>query len=92
VWLKTQEAWRIGKHRTWVRPREAFTAQQLKKFLGMPPPHSRIVLAFIRPVAEIAPAIDDLLGRTAADSQLQASTSDQIRGVLLFVQNDQHLI
>ena len=45
----------------------------------MPPTHSRIILAFNQPVAKIAPTIDDLLGGTAADSQLQSAAGDQIR-------------
>src|SRR6202035_2108909 len=64
---------------TWVRLSEALAAQQLKKFFGMPPAHICIVLTFYRAVAKIAPTIDDLLGGTAADSQLQAAARDQIR-------------
>jgi hypothetical protein len=44
----------------------------LKKFFGMPPAHIWIVFAFNPAVAEIMPTIDDLLGGTAADSQLQS--------------------
>src|ERR1700733_7346685 len=62
-----------------VRLSEALAAQQLKKFFGMPPAHICIVLTFYRAVAKIAPTIDDLLGGTAADSQLQAAARDQIR-------------
>ena len=61
------------EHWTWVRLREALAAQQLKKFFGMPPAHICIVLAFCRAIAKIAPTIDDLLGGTAADSQLQSA-------------------
>ena len=46
----------------------------------MPPAHLCVILAFNREVAKIAPTIDDLLGGTAADSQLQSATSDEIRG------------
>jgi Predicted small integral membrane protein (DUF2165) len=38
----------------------------------MPPAHLCIVLSFNWAVAEITPTIDDLLGGTAADSQLQS--------------------
>jgi integrase len=69
---------RIGEHRTRVRPREAFPTQQLEKFFGMSASHFRIVFAFIRAVAKIAPTIDDLLRRAAAYSQLQAPAGDQI--------------
>src|SRR6476646_2764830 len=63
----------------WVRLSEALAAQQLEKFFGVPPAHAGIVLAFNRAVAKIAPPIDYLLGRTAADSQLQAPAGDEIR-------------
>jgi hypothetical protein len=87
VWLKAQKSRRIGKHRTRVRLSETFAAQQFEKLFGMPPPQVRIVLAFIWAVAKVAPTIDDLLGGTAADAQLQTSTSDEIRsaGVLRHV-------
>src|SRR5579863_1969377 len=87
VRLKAQTPRRIGKHRTQVWLGEALPPQQLEKIFGMSPSHLCIVIAFNRTVAKIAPTIDDLLGRTAADTQLQASTSDQIRstGVLRHV-------
>ena len=50
----------------------------------MPPAHARIVLAVDREVAKIAPPFDYLLGRTAADSQLQSPASDQIRSASVF--------
>src|SRR5579862_1518244 len=81
VRLKAQTPRRIGKHRTQVWLGEALPPQQLEKFFGMSPSHLCIVIAFNRTVAKIAPTIDDLLGRTAADTQLQASTSDQIRSL-----------
>jgi hypothetical protein len=78
VWLKRQQSRRIGKHWTWVRLSEALAAQQLKKFFGMPPAHICIVLAFNWAVAKVAPTTDDLLGGTAADSQLQSTAGAQI--------------
>jgi len=45
----------------------------------MPPAHFCIVLAFNRAEAKMAPTIDDLLGGTAADTQLQAPAGDEIR-------------
>ena len=50
----------------------------------MPPGHGRIVLAFIGAVAKIAPTVDHLLRRTAADSQLQPAASNHIRGPGVF--------
>jgi hypothetical protein len=37
VRLKTKQPWRIGKHGTWIGLSEAFAAQQLEKFFGVPP-------------------------------------------------------
>src|SRR5258708_30877221 len=79
VRLEAQKTWWIGKHRTRVRLCEAFAAKQLEKFLGMPPSHFRIVFAFTRAVSKIAPTIGHLLGGTAADAQLQAPASYEIR-------------
>jgi len=50
-----------------------------RKNLCIPAGHVRIVFSFSRALAKIAPSIDYLLGRAAADSQLQAATSDEIR-------------
>ena len=35
-------------------------------------------------MAKVAPAIDDLLGGTAADSQLQSAAGDEIRSASVF--------
>lgn len=50
--------------------------------------HVRVGLAVGRGIAEIAPAVDHLLRRTAADAELQPPAGDQIRraGVLHHVQ------
>ena len=50
-----------------VRLSEVLTAQKLDKFLGVPPGHALIVLAFHR-LMKVAPPFDDLLGRAAADT------------------------
>jgi len=55
-----------------VRPGEALALQELKKRFGVPTSHFFVVLAFRRLMTKIAPAVNYLLGRTAADSQLQA--------------------
>jgi hypothetical protein len=47
---------------------------------GMTPRHVGVGLAFGRLIAEVAPAVDDLLRRAAADPELQPSAGDQIRG------------
>src|SRR5690606_22823249 len=60
-------------------PRETIAAEDLKESLGMPPCHIGVGLAFLRPVAEMAPAVDDLLGRTPADAELKPAAGDEIR-------------
>ena len=42
--------------------------------------HVGVGLALGRDVAEVAPAVDDLLGRAAADAQLQPAAGDEVRG------------
>jgi len=66
---------------------EALAAQELEKLFAMAPAHVGITLACSQLEAKITPAIDYLLGRTAADSQLQPTAGDQIRspGVLRHV-------
>ena len=54
----------------------------------MVPGHVGVGLAFGRRVTEVAPAVDHLLGRAAADAELQASAADDVgrAGVLRHVQ------
>src|ERR1700744_2828131 len=80
-----------------VRLSETLTTQQFEKFFGVPPTHGGIGLAYIRAVAKIAPSINHLLGRTAADSQLQSTDSDEIcspgilrHGVRVFISHVDH--
>ena len=40
--------------------------------------HVGVALALSRRVAEVAPSIDDLLGRSAADSELQTPAGNQV--------------
>lgn len=44
----------------------------------MSPGHVGVALTLLWDVAEIAPAVDHLLGRAAADAQLQAPAGDQV--------------
>src|SRR4051812_43311680 len=72
-----QPGW-IGKHRLRIWLRKAFAAQQVKEDLRMTASHVAVGLALCRPIAEILPPIDHLLGRTAADAELQPSSGDEI--------------
>ena len=83
-WLEAQEPGRIGKHRARVGLRETFPIEKLEKRLSVAPSHGRIVFAFIEPMTKVTPSIDHLLGRAAADSQLQARASDEIGRTRVF--------
>ena len=86
--LEPQQARRVRKHRPRIGLRKTFAAQHLEKHLGVAPRHVGVGLAFRRRVAEIAPAVDHLLGRAAADAELQAAAADDVgrAGVLRHVQ------
>ena len=60
--------------------RKTLAAQHLEKNLGVAPGHVGVGLAFGRRVAEVAPAVDHLLGRAAADAELQAAAADDVGG------------
>jgi hypothetical protein len=61
--------------------REALAAQEVEEDLRVTPPHIvGVALALGRPITEIAPAIDHLLGRAPADAELQAPAGDEIGG------------
>src|SRR5450631_2101854 len=74
-----QAGW-IWKHRTRIGWREALAAQQVEEDLRMTPPHVGVGLALGRLITEITPSIDHLLGRAAADTELQAPACDEIGG------------
>ena len=78
VGLDAQQAGRVREHRPRVRAREALAAQHVEQDLGVAPRHVGIGLALGRGVTEVAPAVDHLLGRTAADAQLQAPAGDDV--------------
>src|SRR5690606_35511260 len=78
VRLQSQQTWRVGEHRSRVRPGEAFAAVHVEESLGMAPGHVRVGLALFGFVAEVAPAVYHLLRRAAADAELYAATGDQV--------------
>ena len=78
--LEPQQARRIRKHRPRIGLGEALAAQQVEEDLGVAPAHVGVALALGRLIAEIAPAIDHLLGRAAADAELQPAAGDEIGG------------
>ena len=67
----------IGRGLGWAKPSPS---QQLEEDLGVAPGHVGVGLALRRGVAEIAPAVDHLLGRAAADAELQAPAGDEVGG------------
>ena len=86
--LEAQQARRIGEHRPRVRRGESLAAQHVEKHLGVAPAHVGVRLTLRRAVAEVSPAVDDLLGRAATDAELQPSTGDKVRraGVLRHIE------
>src|SRR5690606_11748943 len=62
--------------------------QHLQKYFRVAAGHVSVALALRRGVAEIAPAVDDLLGRAAADAELQTPAGDEVgrAGVLRHVE------
>jgi hypothetical protein len=59
-------------------PRKTFAAQHVEKDLGVAPRHVGVGLALGRDVTEVTPAVDHLLGRAAADAELQAAAADDV--------------
>ena len=78
--LEPQQPRRVGKHRLRIGLRKTLAAQHVEKHLGVAPAHVGVALAFRRLVAEIAPPIDHLLGRAAADAELQPAAGDEVGG------------
>ena len=59
--LEAQQARWVGEHRPRVRLGEALSVEEIEEHLGMAPSHVGVSLAFGRLVAEMTPAVDDLL-------------------------------
>ena len=78
--LEPQQAGRVREHRPRVRLGEALAIEELQEELGVAPRHVGIGLALGRAVAEVAPAVDDLLGRAPADAELQPAAGDEVGG------------
>ncbi len=56
----------------------------LEEDLGVPPGHVRIALAVRRRITKVTPAVDHLLGRAAADAELEPSGRDEVGGARVF--------
>ena len=76
--LEAQQPRRIGKHRLRIGLGKTFAAQQVQKHLRVAPAHVGIALAVGRAIAKIAPAVDHLLRRAAADAELEPPAGDEI--------------
>ena len=59
---------------------EALALSSSRKTSAWPRRHVGVGLAFGRHIAEMAPAIDHLLGRAAADAELQPAAGDEVGG------------
>ncbi len=78
IGLETQQARRVGEHRTGVGLREALAAEHVEEHFGVTPAHVGVALALLRKVAEVAPTVDHLLRRAPADSQLQPAARNEV--------------
>ena len=78
VRLEAQQAGRVREHRSRVGLREPLAPQQIEEYLGVAPGHVGIGPAFRWEVAEIAPSIDHLLRRSAADAKLETPAGDEV--------------
>jgi hypothetical protein len=75
-----QQAGRVLEQRPRVGLRETLAAQHVEQNFGVASAHVGIALVLGRTVAKIAPSVDHLLGRSAADAELQASAGYEVGG------------
>ena len=78
--LGAEQAGRVREHRRRVGLGEPGARQRLEEDLRVLAGHVGVGLAVGRRVAEVAEAIDDLLGRSAADPELQTTARDEVGG------------
>jgi hypothetical protein len=64
--------------------REPLALQHLEENLRVTPRHVGVGLAFLRRVTEVAPTLDHLLRRPAADAELKPAARDQVGGARVF--------
>ena len=72
-----QPGW-VGEHRPRVRLGKALALEDLEKDPRVLAGHVGLIGALARDVAEVAVALDDLLGRSTADAELQAPARDEV--------------
>src|SRR5690606_18080915 len=72
--LQPQQAGWVRKHRTRTRLCKTLALQNLEQNLRVLPSHVGIRFTLGGLIAEIAPAVDDLLWRASTDAELQAAT------------------
>ena len=72
-----QTGW-VGEHRPGVRLGKALPLEDLQKDPSVLASHVGLIGALGREIAEVAVALDNLLGRPAADAELQASAGNDV--------------
>src|SRR4051812_42921051 len=77
--LEAKQSGGIGKHWPRIGPREALALEELEKDFTMTTSQVRIGAALRRRITEVTPALDDLLGGTPADPELESPIADEIR-------------
>src|SRR4029434_7735838 len=78
--LEAQQAGRVRKHRARIGLGEALAEQQFEEDLSVAPRHLGVGYAPRWHVTEVAEAVDHLLGRAAADAELQTAAGDEVGG------------
>ena len=78
--LRAEQPGRVREHRRGVGLGEPDPGEGLEEDLGVLARHVGVGLALGRRVAEVAEAVDDLLGRAAADPELEAAAGDEVGG------------
>ena len=76
--LETQQARRVREHRPRIWLCEAFSPEKVEEHACVAPGHVGVALSLRRRVAKVAPSLDDLLGRSTADAELEAPAGNQI--------------
>jgi hypothetical protein len=78
--LEAQQAGRIRKHRARIGLGETLAEQQFEEDLSVAARHLNVSHTLRWHVTEVAKAIDHLLGRAAADAELQTAAGDEVGG------------
>jgi hypothetical protein len=80
VGLDPQQTGRVREHRSRIRLRKPLAGEHFEKDLCVLPGQISVGLSLRRDVAEVAEAVNHLLGRSAADAELETTTGNEVGG------------